>query len=865
MKTIIRSAGNKSLITSEKSTVRRSLISRLFSSVKSLLKLALLILIITAIAVTFIINTSGDEHYLSPLPLVSNNPLVVNDITQLNAIHVAKIIKPTLSSEIIQAINNSTGPISIGGGRFSMGGQVAFADSLHIDMRDFNKILALDVANKTITVQPGITWRDIQTVIDKENLAIKIMQTYANFTVGGSLSVNVHGRYIGEGPLISSVLSMKVVLASGEELFISREENSAIFYAVIGGYGGIGVITEATLSLADNTVIERSTQVMPVVDYAQHFAKNVRNNTDVVFHNGDLYPPDYDTVRDITWVTSRQQPTETDRLRAQGADYKWERIAAEFVGNYAIGKSIRQHIIDPLYYAKDKVVWRNWEASYDVRELEPKSRKDSTYVLREYFVPVDKFDQFVPIMKNIFLKHDANIINVSIRHAHSAPENMLSWARNEMFAFVVYYLQGTDKAAIEQVGVWSKAMIDAVIAVNGSYYLPYQIFASKAQFHQAYPRADEFFAIKAELDPDNRFTNQLWQRYYQLDSPQRDEVIINTLSGGLTIYEAKKQLGQYFRAEEQTMLTIPEWYLVFNPLEYAQYLAGDSNREPAENNNPSNFPFMASIDEYWRQYDRVVALGASYEQDNDEYITMLQVIGISTTVEYMYKSLYENTIGRFTYWTTDGNKTTEDITIARAHKAYSDLIFQQAWYKFDFGYWIDEIWWQSDFFGPNFIRKLERKLFFTIEFSIKSGYAKLIEFASGVSYEASDGLIYLIVDIAPEKIKLIPDRIQVLASENNQHLLSIPRWGPFTELLPELISQGANIIEISGNKNIAVSYLIPTAEPAIINTGIKLFDSVMVSNNQVKRSVKLVKVTELRRLLQELKIKGAQLEHLYDY
>ena len=781
MKTIISRVANQNLT--------RNLIRTSLNLIKNLAKFILVMLIVTALAATFIIQTSGDNQYQSPLELLNNKPLIVNDITQLNPIKVAKVIKPKFSAEIIQAINTSTGPISIGGGRFSMGGQVAFEDSLHIDMRDFKKILALDVANRTITVQPGITWRDIQEVIDKENLAIRIMQTYANFTVGGSLSVNVHGRYIGEGPLIKSVLSMKVVLASGKEIFVSREQNANIFYALIGGYGGIGGITEATLSLAENTVIERATQVMPVEQYAQHFANNVRNNSDVVFHNGDLYPPDYDTVRDITWLKSTQQPSETDRLRARNADYKWQRIGAEFVGNYDIGKSIRQHIIDPLYYAKDKVVWRNWEASYDVAELEPKSRKDNTYVLREYFIPVAKFDQFVPLMKDIFLQNQVNIINVSIRHAHAAPENMLSWARNEMFAFVVYYLQGTDEVAVEKVRQWSVEMIDAVIALDGSYYLPYQIFASNQQFHQAYPRAHEFFAIKATLDPDNRFINQLWQQYYLAGSTQK----------GAVIAHAKKQLKQYFRSEEQTVLTIPEWYLVFNPLEYATYLAAD--------NNPSDFPFMASINEYWRQYDRVVKLGANYQQDNQEYMTMLQVIGISTTVEYMYKSLYENIIGRFSYWTTDGTKTEEDIIIAQAHKAYSELIFSQAWYKFDFGHWTEKLWCETDFFGNNFIRKFERKLFFSLEFGFKSVYAKLIAFASSVSYEASDGLIYLVADIAPENIVLIPNRIKVLASENNQHLLSIPRWGPFTTLLPELIAQGANVIEISGNKNIAVSVI----------------------------------------------------------
>ena len=52
--------------------------------------------------------------------------------------------------------------------------------------------------------------------VDAHDLSVKIMQSYANFTVGGSLSVNVHGRYTGLGPLILSVRSIRLVLANGD-------------------------------------------------------------------------------------------------------------------------------------------------------------------------------------------------------------------------------------------------------------------------------------------------------------------------------------------------------------------------------------------------------------------------------------------------------------------------------------------------------------------------------------------------------------------------------------------------------------------------------------------------------------------------
>jgi FAD/FMN-containing dehydrogenase len=143
------------------------------------------------------------------------SPLIINDVSQLNPIHVNEVITPTTTAEIVEAVRRHPGPISIGGARHSMGGQTATNGALFIDMRQFNRILDFSPTAKTITVQAGMRWRQIQEQIDSANLSVKIMQSYANFTVGGSLSVNAHGRYVGLGPIILSVKSLKVVLADG--------------------------------------------------------------------------------------------------------------------------------------------------------------------------------------------------------------------------------------------------------------------------------------------------------------------------------------------------------------------------------------------------------------------------------------------------------------------------------------------------------------------------------------------------------------------------------------------------------------------------------------------------------------------------
>ena len=62
--------------------------------------------------------------------------------------------------------------------------------------------------------------------------------------------------------------------------------------------------------------------------------------------------------------------------------------------------------------------------------------------------------------------------------------------------------------------VWTRELIDAAISVGGCYYLPYQPHATREQFHAAYPRAHELFALKRRLDPEFRFRNVLWDTYY---------------------------------------------------------------------------------------------------------------------------------------------------------------------------------------------------------------------------------------------------------------------------------------------------------------------------------------------------------------
>ncbi len=779
---------------------------------------------------------------------------IVNDVTGLNPIPVAEVIAPTTTEEIVAAVRDHAGPIAIGGGRYSMGGQTAAAGAVQIDMRRFDRIVEIDTAAKLITVQAGATWRQIQEAIDPLDLSIAIMQTYANFTVGGSLSVNVHGRYVGRGPLILSVRSLEVVLADGSAIVTSPTEHPEIFYGVIGGYGGLGVITQATLALTDNVRVKRHDRTMPITEYRRHFFERVRESATAVFHNADIYPNGFDAVHAITFDRTDEPVTVHERLIPANRSYRLNKYLFEIISEWPLGKTLRRRVVDPVIYRGEPVAWRNYEASYDAAELGPIAGEASSYVLQEYFVPVGRFDEFVPLMRDVFRRHRVNVINVSIRHAHADPGSLLAWAREEVFAFVVYYKQGADEPARHEVGAWTRELIDAVLRVGGSYYLPYQLHATPEQFHQAYPRAPEFFALKQRLDPTSKFRNKLWDTYYRSpgDSSPPD------LSPAIHARLAERP--GYRRAEGQTFLTHPEWYIVYSSDEYADYL---------RDRLPTDFPYVASTGQYWTNYREALALTGRPYPFNWGYNVMLWVIGVSYSAELTVKALYENSTGRFTGWTAGGALSDEDRYAHAVAEEYGRFIHVRPWYEYPFAAKLRGLWTDTPLFGAHLIRKWERKVFLTAEYGIKAVYGGVIHAATRLTYGTQDDRVHVVVAGWDDSLVTGDGRIDSIERLDDAHaLLAAPRYDELRDAMFGLAGSGApiQIQAIAGNDEIALTGVAPAGWVHTGGDGTFAYALPLPTDAARKRVLLRVPVRRLLPLLRQLdSASGLAIDHIYDY
>lgn len=487
-----------------------------------------------------------------------DNPLIVNEVTHLYSTRVDAVFAPGTVEQLQEFVSNTSAPISVGGGRFSMGGQIAAENSIHIDMRGLDRVVAFDPANAVLRAQAGMRWRQIQSLIDGYGLAVKIMQTYSDFTVGGAISVNCHGRYVGLGPLVLSVRSLRVLLHDGALIETSPKRRKEVFYSVVGGYGAAGIIVEAELDLTRNTRVERTRKKLAVDDYPGFFSSTVRDDTTAVFHNADIYPPHFQKASAVTWRVTEEPPSTQHRLNPGRRLYLGEKYLMWAITEAPLGKWRREMLVDPIIYARKKVHWRNFEAGYHVAELEPVLRDRRTYVLQEYFVPVNEFLSFTRQMAEILNRYRVNVVNVSVRHAHADPGTLLAWAREEVFAFVLYYKQRTRRNAKERVAVWTRELIDAAISHRGAYYLPYQPHATPEQFNAAYPNAKKFFAVKSRLDPEYRFRNCLWDRYYKPKNTRREKKKSDFSSEFSTVYNDVALRDDFYRFLQNVYHLYPE-------------------------------------------------------------------------------------------------------------------------------------------------------------------------------------------------------------------------------------------------------------------------------------------------------------------
>lgn len=452
----------------------------------------------------------------------------LNDASALSRTPVYGVVGVRSEQDVAAALDFAKAnglKVSVAAVRHSMGGHAFDDHALVLDMLAFNGI-AVNEAERTVTVEPGATWHDIQNVLHPR-FAVKAMQSTDIFSVGGSISVNAHGMDHHAGALAGSLRTMRVMLPSGEVLTCSREENAELFWHVLGGYGLFGVIVSATLEIVPNAVYRTSRAVIRSEDFPGYFERELAGEGGPGLFYGHLSTAPGNLLEEMIVyrydVVAERAPLDMPRLGAPGA-VKVKRFIMNLAKHGALFQRLKwyaeKHLepefenctvarTDALGEGEACLVSRNDPMHDSVPYLFNDLAAD-TDILHEYFVPRAAYNAFIADARAVLAGQSLPVLNASVRVVH-AEDIALSYAREPAFSLVLYINQpadGTGNAAMRSL---TRALIDLTLRHGGRFFLPYQLHYTGAQLLASYPELPRFLASKRAYDPGELFSSTFYR------------------------------------------------------------------------------------------------------------------------------------------------------------------------------------------------------------------------------------------------------------------------------------------------------------------------------------------------------------------
>lgn len=118
-----------------------------------------------------------------------------------------------------------------------------------VSVRPMAKMVALDPAARSVTVEGGMSYGQLSPELDGKGFALHNLASLPHISIAGACSTATHGSGDNNGNLATAVSALEMVTAAGDVVQLSRHADGESFQGAVVGLGALGVITKITLDI----------------------------------------------------------------------------------------------------------------------------------------------------------------------------------------------------------------------------------------------------------------------------------------------------------------------------------------------------------------------------------------------------------------------------------------------------------------------------------------------------------------------------------------------------------------------------------------------------------------------------------------
>jgi len=409
----------------------------------------------------------------------------------------------------------------------SYGDEFQNQDEVVLDMTQMNQVISWDPETGVMVVEPGVTFQQALRVCLKDNWVLPVVPGTRLPSIGGAAANNVHGKNsYKDGNFGNCIIEFDLVLANNEVITCSRDNNSDMFFAAIGGIGMLGIFTILTLqtrkvkspsvSVKKWTVPNLAKMLQDIAEYSEKsdyiigqidcFALGKRLGRGTIHaavhadYESDNYIHDLEIGNTIFSVIPSKLVLIVGKL-LMGRKLMRTISSLKYYMNMSNQSNSREGKIESFTrfnFILDRIP--DWPKvfKYGFYEFEPLIPRDKAYAVINEMIRITHEFEMLPYLCGVKL--------------HSEDEFVLSYSLDGFsigFDFPVL-----PKRNKEQDEMFSQ-LHEIVVENSGQVFLAKDNLVCKSHFGNIYgSKINQFLSLKAKYDPNMLFQSNMFRRLF---------------------------------------------------------------------------------------------------------------------------------------------------------------------------------------------------------------------------------------------------------------------------------------------------------------------------------------------------------------